>query len=458
MRSIRAQLLGWLLPGFVIVCAAAGTGVFYSAKQAIDADLDAQVSRLAGSARLALRNQMTAVSRRERAPALRAFLAKEDFQSPGQYFQQWSSAGEAEHRSPNLGQEDLPLPQELTREAIRYDARLETGERVRVSAMQFPQGAGSPPLYFAVAVSRSEGEARLSRLLTDLVIGGVGCCAVLCLLLVLALRFALRPLVRVGEQAAAMGATSLHERFAMEALPLEIAPIVTRLNDLMGRLEQGFERERRFSGYLAHELRTPLAAIRATSEVAAKWPDQSSPDDFHEIAQAATRLQQTVDSLLLLSRVETTPADVTPQAVAPGPLVEECVALHLERARQRDLRLDLKLDSSFILETDPRLLRIIATNLISNAVEYAPSGSEIVIAAKDGDPFLCVSNFAPDLTPEDVPRLFDRLWRKDATRTDGAHSGLGLSIARSCAHALGFVLSAELDESGMLQISLHREK
>jgi signal transduction histidine kinase len=458
MRSIRAQLLGWLLPSFVVVCAAAGMGVYYSAKQAIETDVDAQVSRLAGAARLALRNQLTAVSRRERAPALRAFLAKEEFQTPGQYFQLWTASGQVEQRSPNLGKEDLPRPHELTREAIRYDGDLEDGRRVRLAAMQFPQGAGIPPLDFAVGVSQSEGEARLSRLLRDLVIGGIGCCAVLCLLLVLALRYALRPLVRVGEQATAMGTRSMHERFASEALPLEIAPIVTRLNDLMGRLEQGFQRERRFSGYLAHELRTPLAAIRATSEVAAKWPEQSSPNDFYEIAQAATRLQQTVDSLLMLARVETTPADVSLQAVALGPLVEECVALHLERAGQRKLRFDQKLDPSFILETDPRMLRIIVTNLIANATEYAPPGTAISIEVKPGDPFLRVGNPAPDLTPEDLPRLFDRLWRKDATRSDDAHSGLGLSIARSCALALGMTLHADLDDNGAIYISLHHEE
>lgn len=458
MSSIRAQLLGWLLPGFVVVFAAAGFGVYYSAKQAIDSDLEARLGRLAGSARLALRNQMTASAGGARGPALNAFASKEEFQSPGQYFQVWTSGGEVNRRSPNLGHADLPRPPELTRDASRYDGTLANGDRVRISAMRFPQMGRTPPLDFAVAISRSEGEARLSRLVGDLVIGGVGCCAVLCVLLVVALRFAMRPLARVGEQAAAMGAGSLHERFAAEALPREMVPIVARLNDLMGRLEQGFERERRFSSYLAHELRTPLAAIRATSEVAAKWPDQSSPDDFHEIAQSTARLQQTVDSLLLLARLETTSAEITSEPVALRPLVEECLTLHMGRAQERDLSFDLRLDQSLTLGTDPRLLRIIVSNLMANATEYAPMGSEVVITGTEGDPVLCVANLAPDLAVDDIPRLFDRLWRKDAPRSDAAHAGLGLSIASSCALALGFTLAAELDGSGVLQLSLHRQK
>src|SRR5205814_6538575 len=118
----------------------------------------------------------------------------------------------------------------------------------------------------------------------------------------------------------------------------------------------------------------------------------------------------------------------------------------------------LRLDPSSALQTDPRLLRIIVTNLIANAAEYAPVGSEIVISATDGDPFLRVDNLAPDLNPEDIPHLFDRLWRKDATRSDAAHTGLGLSIASSCALALEFGLTAELDGSGAIQMSLHRKK
>lgn len=458
MRSIRAQVLAWVLPGFVVVCAAAGLGVYYSVKQAIDADQDARLSRLAGSARLALRNQMSAESEKVRLPGLKAFLAKEEFQSSGQYFQLWSASRETQRRSPNLLDMNLPRPSELTRDAIRYDETLTNGDRVRVTAMRIPQGGREAPWDFAVAVSRTEGEARLSRLGTDLLMGAVGCSIVLCLLLVFALRFAMRPLARVGEQAAAMGAGSLHERFVAKSLPEEIAPIVARLNDLLGRLEQSFERERRFSGYLAHELRTPLAAIRTTSEVAAKWPAQSSPEDFHDIAQASARLQQTVDSLLLLARLETTSNDIAIEAVALRPLVDECLALHWTRAKERNLRFTKQLDQSLTLETDPRLLRIIVNNLLANATEYAPLGSGITISSAEGDPFFRVGNPAPNLNVEDIPRLFDRLWRKDVSRSDAAHAGLGLSIANSCAVAMGFTLTAELDEGGFVQISLHKEK
>src|SRR4051812_9867872 len=182
----------------------------------------------------------------------------------------------------------------------------------------------------------------------------------------------MRPLVRLGEQATTMGTDSLHERFAVETMPREIEPIVTRLNDLMGRLEQGFERERRFSGYLAHELRNPLAAIRSTSEVALKWPEQATPEDHAAIARLAAGLQQTLETLLLLAQAETMSAGLVREAVALSPLLEECAALHAGRAREREVTLLWRLAPGAVLQTDARLLRIIVANLIANAVEYAP--------------------------------------------------------------------------------------
>ena len=458
MRSIRAQLLAWLLPGFAVVCAGAGAGIYFSERQAFEADLDARLGKLAGLARLALRPQGTGVPMSTRGPTVRVFSTREEFKTPGQYFQQWTVGGAVERKSPNLESIDLPRPPEFTRDEMRYDAVLENGDRVRVSTVRIPQIGPVPPTDFAVALSRRDGEELLSQLIAKLVIGGVACCAVLGGLLALALRTSMRPLVRLGEQATTMGAESLHERFAVEAMPREIAPIVTRLNDLMARLEEGFERERRFSGYLAHELRTPLAAIRSTSEVALKWPEQATPEDHAGIARLAARLQQTVDSLLVIARAETISAEVVREAVTLRPLVEECAALHTERAREREVTLTMRLDETTVLQTDARLLRIIVTNLIANAVEYAPPRSEVTLACRATDRLFEVTNAAPALTAQDVPHLFERLWRKDAARSDAAHAGLGLSLAQSCASALGLVLIAELDSRGMLSVSLRGEK
>src|SRR5215217_2544864 len=102
MTSLRTQLLAWLLPGFVLIGAAAGVGVYYSVRHAFEAELDARLGRLAGMARLALHNQVGVAASGPRGMTLRAFIAREDFKASGQYFEQWKPDGTAERSWPTL--------------------------------------------------------------------------------------------------------------------------------------------------------------------------------------------------------------------------------------------------------------------------------------------------------------------------------------------------------------------
>src|SRR3954466_203733 len=122
VRSIRTQLLAWLLPGFAVVCVAAGVGVYFSERQAFEADLDARLGKLAGLPRLALRTQGTSGANTTRGPTVRIFSTREEFKLPGQYFEQWTVDGAVERKSPNLGTIDLPRPAEFPREEMRYNA------------------------------------------------------------------------------------------------------------------------------------------------------------------------------------------------------------------------------------------------------------------------------------------------------------------------------------------------
>src|SRR5207244_11593464 len=127
--------------------------------------------------------------------------------------------------------------------------------------------------------------------------------------------------------------------------------------------------------------------------------------------------------------------------VALRAIVEECAALHAQRAREREITLTLQLAGAPTLETDVRLLRIIVMNLIANAIEYAPPGSEVRVVSISRENPIEVTNPAPMLRPEDMAHLFERLWQKDTARSDSSHAGLGLSLAQVCAGALGFHLS-----------------
>src|SRR5262245_46142070 len=110
MRSIRAQLLAWLLPGFVAVCLAAGGGVYFSAGRGFEADLDTRLGELTGMARSALRLQMAGATDATRGPTMQMFLARDEFKAPGQYFQEWTPDGTTVRKSSNLAPADLTRP------------------------------------------------------------------------------------------------------------------------------------------------------------------------------------------------------------------------------------------------------------------------------------------------------------------------------------------------------------
>jgi signal transduction histidine kinase len=117
------------------------------------------------------------------------------------------------------------------------------------------------------------------------------------------------------------------------------------------------------------------------------------------------------------------------------------------RAATRSLRVELTVNSGQVM-ADPVLLRSILANLFDNAVDYAPVGGEIVVT-RSVTGGLSIANTASGLAAEDVAKLFDRFWRKESARSGGEHVGIGLSLARTFATAMGWRLTAVL-ESGRL--------
>jgi signal transduction histidine kinase len=487
MISIRAHLLWWLLPGFIAVCFVAGFGIYFSTGNELQARLDAQLAELVDAIRSSRQGLPGAPETRGAQDSRGSQDPRGTQDSRGSSGQQGDGrrvhrqvsrpqidedtlisilpedvycdvvlSGVREDRiaTPNLGDGSIPAPPGDLQKMNLYNTKLDSGipVRVRTERIVLP---GPIRAHIRIAISREGIDATLSHLAVKLVAGGFICYLVLSGILAAALHLALRPLRRLGEQASAMTADSLHERFPEKEIPSDIRPIVKRLNRLMATLEESFVRERRFSGDLAHELRTPLAAIRSTSEVAAKWPEQASGDDFVEISRIAAQLQQTLDSLLLLARMESSAAETLREPVGFAGLVTECISLHSAAALEKNLTWTVQLDEGLQLETDPRLLRIILSNLIRNAVEHAPEQSEIILSSHTGDVLFRCTNTAPNLGPDDLSHLYERLWQKDTARTESGHTGLGLSIAKTCAKVLGFSLTAELDEQNRLCMSLN---
>tara|TARA_Y100001934_G_scaffold262743_1_gene337574 strand:- start:7684 stop:8562 length:879 start_codon:yes stop_codon:yes gene_type:complete len=269
----------------------------------------------------------------------------------------------------------------------------------------------------------------------------------------IALGQGLAPLEKVGEQARRIDASSLQTRFPSD-MPDELRPIAEALNGLLARIEDSFERERRFSSDIAHELRTPVAELKSMAEVAIKWPEQADAENYEEVRDISDQMQALIENLLMLARLEKGKAQVQLSEVKIGDLVKSCWQPFAEKAKARSLVIEFDLNSDQTWKTDDKLLRVIVSNLLSNAAEYAPEKSRLICTGRDQQ--LTLANPAGDLTKDDLSPMFERLWRQDKSRTDSSHSGLGLALARSCADAMEMKLDAEITRENQLQFSLTR--
>ena len=323
------------------------------------------------------------------------------------------------------------------------------------TAFKLGQRPSAPmDVVLVVASDTDELEETLGALAFALFGCGAALLAVTFVIVPRLLRRELAPLNELAERAARVNAESLATRFPTNGPPGELVPIAQRLNDLLARLQQSFERERQFSADLAHELRTPIAELRSLAEVALKWPDAREATTDRETLAIALQMEGIVTRLLALLRCERGQLPVAAERVALAPLIQSVWQSFAERAVAKELIVTVNATDGTEVQTDPVLLRSILTNLMDNAVEYTPRGGTITAegAVKDGRFLLRVMNTTDSLTAEDVTHFFERFWRKESARSDSKHAGLGLSLAKAFCECLGLQLGAQFLDHSTLSI------
>ena len=458
MISLRQQLtrrllrttLALLALGLAALVAAAGYALVYQ----FDLALRAKALALDAATTLSATGEVQVQSNDR-------LLSGFDGAAPRDFFQVWRRDGTTIARSRGLGGMDLPQHFGKYDRPKYIGCTLPNGRTGRVVGYVFrpkaPAGVTAPEVFLAVASDRGDLDATLRRLL-----GLAAVCAVLLATATLwvvprVLRQGLEPLAALGEQTAQIDAGSLATRFPEENLPAELQPIAKRLNALLARLEQSFDRERRFSANLAHELRTPLAELQSLAENALKWPEARDPETDRETLAIARQMEALVSRMLTLARGEQGQLASRPEPVALASSVRAAWAPFAARAAERSLRVEWALGENITGRADPVLLRSILGNLFDNAVDYTPAGGAIAVrlTLNAGRAEIAVSNPAGTLTGEDVARLFERFWRKEAARSgSGHHAGLGLPLARSFAEAMEWTLTAALEAEGRLVFRL----
>ncbi len=270
----------------------------------------------------------------------------------------------------------------------------------------------------------------------------------------LATRRGLAPLREVARDIAGREPTRLAP-VAPAAAPEEIRPLVEAINGLFGRVEAALESERRFTADAAHELRTPLAALTAQAQVAARARDEAERSHaLEQLAAGTLRAARLVDQLLTLARVDCERTQRPAQPVALDRLAEETCAAHGAQALAKDIALELEAEPATVAG-DPSLLGMLLRNLVDNAIRYTPAGGRVVVrVGADGDGVrLVVADSGPGIPEGERERVFERFHRLAGQDIEG--SGLGLSIVRRIAelHGASIVLG-KAEECGGLKVEL----
>ena len=264
----------------------------------------------------------------------------------------------------------------------------------------------------------------------------------------------LQPLRQLADAVRARDAQSL-EPLPGAGLPDEVAPLAAALNALLQRLGASMDTQRAFVADAAHELRSPLTALKLQVRLLRRAGDETAREAAVEaLAAGIERAARLVEQLLALARSEPGAAPARHEALDLAELVRQAVADTVPLAQSRGTEFELHADTPLPLLGDPAALAALVRNLADNAVRYSPPGSKVELALelRSGRPTLTVDDAGPGIPSADRERVFARFVR----RGDGAQpgSGLGLAIVRAVAERHGAEVELGDSPAGGLRVSV----
>lgn len=259
----------------------------------------------------------------------------------------------------------------------------------------------------------------------------------------------LAPVARVQRQVAQRQADDLTE-VAETGLPDEVRPLVQELNGLLRRVALAFDTQQRFVADAAHELRSPLAALKLQVQGLQRAPDEAARERALErLGSGIDRATRLIEQLLVLARQQASAASgVPPEPVSLDDLLRSAVSDMAPTAQSRGIDIGLAQADAGQVNGHAEALRILARNLLENAVKYTPSGGRVdaALRAEDGTLVLSVEDSGPGIPEAERARVLDRFVRLPGAPSTG--SGLGLAIVKAVADLHGATL--RLDASPAL--------
>ena len=432
-RSIGFRLTLWYFSILLASLAVVGGGVWLSLRKSIQHTVDEELhDRLSGVTRF-LGEQLRSGPYQDVA---RELEEQSTFTAGDVLLQIMDSQGSWLYRSDVLREGKVPLapPDRLAEHSERFDTIRPGPERFRVLSAAVPLEGKT----YRVQIGKPLGEF-------DEVFDHLAWIVLWLAPLVLVLasaggywmsRRALAPVDQITQAARSIGIQNLSERLIIPRTGDELQRLSETLNDMMQRLDTAVKRITQFTADASHELRTPIAVMRTTAELALRR-ERSVPEYREALSQVLAELERTsglVENLMLLARADSGGELLHKQAIDLAESVREACAQGRMLAQGRDVHFEANVAPQRIsVQGDSQALRRVFLILIDNAVKYTASGGSVTVAlsATDGVATGEVRDSGIGISREDLPNIFERFYRADKARSrEMGGAGLGLSIAR----------------------------
>ncbi|SCU99291.1 Sensor protein QseC [Cupriavidus necator] len=429
-RSLFGEILDWMLAPLLLLWPMSIAVTYLVAKSIANGPFD----RALEASAIVLSQQVREVNGRitlQLPLSAREILRADETDSI--YYQVVGKRGEY-----IAGDHDLPLPSEEDQGhaglvSLRDDRVAGNDVRVAYTYIDLKQVSGTQPVLVQVAETLDKRARLANEIIKGVILPQFVILPLAVVLVWFGLSRGLAPLTAIQQRIRARnpGDTSpIDER----AAPQEITPLVGSFNDLLARLDQSVQTQKRFIADAAHQMKTPLAGLRMQAELAQR---EQSPEELRrslaQIAGSSERTAHLVTQLLSLARMENLAGTGGMAALDLAALAREVVKDWLPQAWARDIDLGLDADEHPVMVQGNRLmLTEMLNNLLDNAIRYTPRGGHatVRVSADAFEPFayLDVEDTGPGIAPAERERVMERFYRVLGTNTEG--SGLGLAIVR----------------------------
>lgn len=392
-----------------------------------------------------------------------------EMRSRRDFAQSWDEHGNTVLKSAALKHMDLPRFHGKAGKLEFRNVNLPKGHRGRaVGMLVSPSFTNLPPEIAAklkgphptqvlvVAIDTETYQHRIDRLLWILIASQIGIILISIIVIRRIIRKGLQPLENLSRKISKKNIDELGTGFLIQPdFPMELTDIVNKYNELLARVDRVRVRERDFAAYAAHELRTPLAGLSSTLELAIHRP-RSTADYQERIKDClgiTDSMQVLIERLMTLSRLQNNITRIEPE---PVDLRETVQSLQTAMADQQAPDLTPLIQCqwnapSHQLTTDRHLLQMLLSNLLGNALQYRTPGSPVQLITRRVDAGIEINiiNQAEGLTAEEIAKFSEPFYRKDKARSrNDNHFGMGLSICREITRVLGAGMKIHLtDES-----------